>query len=129
MNELKNWVNYLNVKKAQKGLLHIDCEVSMVNESDINHLPKVEVFYRYCHTNELRNCDVINGELIHSERHQMLEFLVIPATQTDIEKLKYLITHSNVDRVTLVNLYGSQPIVSHIEDIVNKEIKNRWKNL
>lgn len=125
MNEIKNLVNYLNDKEGQKGLLHIDCEVFMVNESDMNHLPKIEVFYRYCHTNELKACDMINGKCIHSERHQMLEFLVIPATQAEIEKLKYLITHSNVDRVTLVNLYGSQPIVSHIENIVNKEIKNR----
>lgn len=123
---IKSVIDYLKKKETEKGLPYIDCSVWIVPDNPItNCVPKIEVFYRYSHTKELEQCYHIGDRFIHSEKHQMLEFMALGATQNDADSLKMLIENSNVIDLHFVNFFENQPMVKVFEDLVNNEIEKR----
>lgn len=125
--KLESIVNYLKEREEQEGKPYIDCIVWIGHDNPItNAVPKLQVFYRYCHTKELREKDRYpNGDLIQSDRHQMLNFMCLAATQKDLDELIYLIENKDVVGLRLVNFFEGQPMVKTFEDIVKKEIEKR----
>ena len=124
--DIQSMIDYLKEKETEKGLPYIDCSVWIVPDNPItNCVPKIEVFYRYCHTNELKQCSYVGDGFIHSENHQMLEFMSFIATQNDVDSLKTLIENSDVADLHFVNFFEGQPMVKFFEDLVNNEIEKR----
>lgn len=125
--KLESIVNNLKEREEQKGKPYIDCIVWIGYDNPItNAVPKLQVFYRYCHTKQLRETDRFpNGDLIKSDRHQMLQFMCLAATQKDLDELTYLIENSDVVELRFVNFFEGQPMVKTFEDIVYKEMTKR----
>lgn len=125
--KLESIVNYLKESEEQEGKPYIDCIVWIGHDNPItNAVPKLQVFYRYCHTKQLRETDRLpNGDLITSDRHQMLQFMCLAATQKDLDELTYLIENSDVVELRFVNFFEGQPMVKTFEDIVYKEMTKR----